>query len=168
LPVHTRSDDLADMSDTAVATIDEPSRAQLARREASKPGRVTGKLRRALDLMVWEGIHDNEAAVRTGMTLSAIRLAFQRPHVRAYLKEQREVLRARECGRNFHTLLEVRDQKRNAMARIKAVQEIERPNEDASAIKHLMPGFVVQIVQINNAPAERSPSPEANAIEHDQ
>lgn len=57
-------------------------------------------------------------------------------------------MRARECGRNFHTLLEVRDQTRNPIARIKAVQEIERPDDNTSAAKGLMPGFVVQIVNV--------------------
>lgn len=138
------------VSDASLTTT-EPTKRQVGRREASTPFKVTGRLKRALMLMVWENRTDNEAAVETGMTLTNIRLAFQRPHVRAYLREQREVLRARECGRNLHTLLEVRDQKANAMARVKAVQEIERPGDNASAIKQFVPGFCVQIVNVQQA-----------------
>lgn len=102
--------------------------------------------------MVWDGLTDNKAALKTGLSLTAIRLAFQRQHVRAYVHEQRQVLQARECGRNFHTLLQVRDQKRNAMARIKAVQAIEQTSENASGSKHMAPGFVVQIINVQPAP----------------
>ncbi len=97
--------------------------------------------------MVWENKADNEAAVKTGMTITAIRLALNRPHVRAYVREQREVLRTREFGRNIHTLIDVRDQKSNQMARVNAVKALEQIGDDepTGAARNRAPGVVIVI-----------------------
>lgn len=121
------------MSDQALSTTDQPTKAQLAHRERSAPLKVTGRLKRALDLMVWENQTDSQAAVKTKMTVTAIRLALRRPHVLAYVRGQREVLLERECGRNIHTLVNVRDQKRNQMARVQAVKALEQMDDQPAA-----------------------------------
>lgn len=144
------------MTDTSVTIIEQPSRQQIARREAATPGKVTGRLKRALDLMVWDNITDNEAAVQTGLTVTAIRLALRRPHVRAHYHSQLEVLRTRESSRTIHTFIEVRDQKSNQMARVaagKALQQLEDQPQGAGA-RSSSPGFVIQIV---NAPGSHMP-----------
>jgi hypothetical protein len=57
--------------------------------------------------MLWENLTDNEAAVKANITVSAIRLGLRRPHVLAYFRGQRQVLREREGPRNDFALIEV-------------------------------------------------------------
>jgi hypothetical protein len=93
-----------------------PSRQKLAAQDRSLPGLVTGKLRRALDAMVWSGARRAEAAKAAGMTDHGLRAAFKRPHVmNAYLREV-EVLRANERARTIHRLAEIRDAANNMPA----------------------------------------------------
>ncbi|HWL06443.1 MAG TPA: hypothetical protein VNQ99_16170 [Xanthobacteraceae bacterium] len=114
----------------------------------SLPGKVTGRLKQAIDLMVWQNLTDNEAAVKVRMTVQAIRYALKRPHVVRYLREQREVMHTRELARNSHTLVDIRDNSKNAMARVAAVRELEqRHDEDAKApAAARTPGIVIQII----------------------
>lgn len=146
------------MSDTALAIADQPTPRQIGRREASKPAKVTGRLKRALDLMVWDAKRDNEAAVETGITISAIRIALKQPHVRAYYREQIEVLRGRESARNIHRAIEIRDAANN-MPAIHAIRYLD--GEDAENARqlnamHRSPGLTVVVVQgaaeVRNAP----------------
>lgn len=97
--------------------------------------------------MVWEGLPDNEAAVKVGITIYAVRLALKLPHVRAYYRGQLEVLRERESARNIHALVEVRDQKTNQMARVQAVKALEQLSDEqqASANTQQLPGLVVVV-----------------------
>lgn len=109
----------------------------------------TGRTKRALDLMVHEGFTDNEAAVKIGITVTAIRLAIQRRGVRAYLNEQREVSRAHACARNIHRLVEIRDAANN-MPALQAVRTLEQLGEaDAIASGNVQraPGVTVIVVQ---------------------
>lgn len=134
----------------ALTITEQPSAAQLARRNAAPPGKVGGRLKRALDIMVFEGTTDNEAAVQTGMTVTAIRLALKRPHVRSYYHAQLDVLRTRESARNLHALIDVRDQKQNHNARVaavKAMENVEQQQAHGSRAQQL-PGFVI-VVQNN-------------------
>src|SRR5215472_83385 len=69
--------------------------------------RIGGRLKQALDLMVWgDGerryLPDNEAAAIAGLNVISIRNALHKPHVLAYYKQQREVLRSRESPANIH------------------------------------------------------------------
>jgi hypothetical protein len=120
-----------------------------ARRENSKPGKVTGRLKRALDHIVYDCMTDNEAAVKTGMHVNAIRLALKRPHVRAYCREQRDVLLEREMARNIHRAVEIRDKADN-MPAVQAIKLLKDWNTDdmpaGSRGSVSVPGLVVQIV----------------------
>jgi len=135
------------MTDTALTAIDPPSRRQAGRREASKPLRVTGRLKRTLDLMTWSPMTDSEACAQTGMRLPALRIALQRPHVRAYYRGQREVLREREGPANIRALVAVRDDTGNAMARVQAVKALESIGDTAAdtAQRVQAPGIVIMI-----------------------
>jgi hypothetical protein len=136
------------------------------RRDRSASGRVTGRLRHALDAMIWENLTDNEAAVKFKISVQAIRLALKRPHVLAYLKQQRQVLHAREFARNSHALIEVRDQKANQMARVAAVRALEQ--SDAQAMPFIgkpAPGFVI-VVNTQGAAPPTPPAPMVRIIEH--
>jgi hypothetical protein len=121
----------------------------------SPPGKVGGRLKQCIDAMVWRNLTDNEAAVEFKMHVTSIRKALKLPHVLRYLKEQREVLHARELARNSHTLIDVRDNSPNGMARIAAVRELERASDEGEQRGAIArsPGFVIVV----NPPAEAMP-----------
>lgn len=103
--------------------------------------------------MVWDGLTDNEAAIKVGMTVTNIRLALKEPHVRVYYREALHVLRTRESARNIHTLAEVRDQKTNQMARVQAVKALEQLDDEVTTRRgsgfSAAPGLIINII---NAP----------------
>jgi len=133
------------MTATTLPTSDQPTRHQLAAIDRSARRKVTGRLKRALDAMVWDNNTDSEAAVIAKMNVLSIRNALQRPHVKAYYLAQREVLRARESARNIHTLINVRDQTSNQMARVQAVKTLEQISDDpiAQSARMTTPGIVI-------------------------
>jgi hypothetical protein len=63
-------------------------------------------------------------------------------------------LRTSERARNFHTLTEVRDQKKNQMARVNAVKAMEQLDDaqQSSRGAQSLPGLQIVIVQ-GGAPA---------------
>jgi hypothetical protein len=145
------------MSDVAIA--EQPTARQIGRREASKPLKVTGRLKQALHLMVWDAQTDNEAAVATGLTIHAIRQALGRPHVRQYLMQQREVLRASLAPRNIHRLREIRDAADNmpAVNAIKVLEQIGDEQQQRGSGASVGAGVVIRIVnQVAALPAQSS------------
>jgi hypothetical protein len=115
----------------------------------SKPDKVMGRLKIALDLMIWRNLTDSEAAVETKMHVTSIRKALKLPHVLRYVREQRQVLLNRELGRNSHVLMQVRDNSPNGMARIAAVRELERVADDEQQRGTMQRAPGVTIVLIN-------------------
>jgi hypothetical protein len=107
--------------------------------------------------MVWQNLTDNEAAAKSKITVTAIRLALRRPHVRAYFREQSDVLREREGPRGIHTLIAVRDQDSNQAARVAAVREMRQVNDEEAAKtgRTSLPGLQIVIVQ-GSTPVIRS------------
>lgn len=98
----------------------------------SKPKalRVGGKLKDALNLIVWEGLAWNEAAAKANFTVAAMRKALERPHVIAYLKAQKQVFRASVSGQNISRLAEIRDRAGNTMAQLGAIKLLEQIDDD--------------------------------------
>lgn len=115
----------------------------------AKALRISPRIRSAIDLMVWDGLTDNKAAVKIGITVTAIRLALKLPHVRAFYRAELEVLRQSESAQNIHALRQVRNQKSNQMARVAAVKALEQLN-DAQGVdgsgQSVRPGVVIQIL----------------------
>lgn len=122
----------------ALATTDKPPKKRM---------QIRGKLQVALDKMIWEGLPFNEAAHAANFNVCAMRKALGRPHVLAYLRAERDVLRASMCPRNIHVLAEVRDQTGNQMARVQAVKALEQLGDEqqASVTKQALPGLVVVV-----------------------
>src|SRR6516162_9024875 len=120
--------------------------------------RIGGRLKQALDLMIWgDGdrryLPDNEAAAKAGLNVLTIRLALQRPHVLAYYREQREVLRARESPANIHRLCEIRDAADN-MPAVNAIRALEQiGDEQINRPNTPTPGISIRIVSLTSAPA---------------
>jgi hypothetical protein len=119
--------------------------------------RVTGKNKTAIDAMVWQGLNRRDAAQSAGLTDHALYTALTKPHVKAYYMAQLDVLRTSERARNIHTLVEVRDQKTNQMARVQAVARLEQIDDEAQVSRgsQALPGLQIVIVQGGNSSVER-------------
>src|SRR6185436_9415778 len=110
--------------------------------------KVTGKLRVAIEAMVFKALPRDKAAAFAGLTEQAVYAALRKPHVCAFYDELLEVLRTSERARNLHTLYEVRDGT-NQMARVQAVRTLERQLQDDDDVpggRQAVPGFVINVV----------------------
>jgi hypothetical protein len=116
-------------------------------RKYERKANVTGVVRTAIEAMVWNGLPRSKAAEKAGISEHGLYKALRKPPVKAFYLSELEVLRSSERARNIHTLIEVRDQKKNQMARVQAVSKLEQlaDEQHAGANKQSLPGLVVQI-----------------------
>jgi hypothetical protein len=70
-----------------------PSRQKLAARDRSLPLKVTGRLKVAIEAMVWQAASRKDAAAIAGMTDHSLRQALRRSHVMHHYLRECEVLR---------------------------------------------------------------------------
>ena len=142
-------------------------RQAIAARDRSAPLKVTGKLKVAIDAMVWEGLTRPDAAKQAGLTDHGVRTAFGKPHVKGYYRQQIEMLRTSELARNIRTYVDVRDNSGNAMARIAAAKALDGQSDQqpVSAVTRA-PGVVVIIQQGGSAPLEPSTQRIAAIADH--
>lgn len=120
------------------------------------------KLRIAIDAIVFDGLALDEAAKTAKCTTRSIRRAFEKPHVLAYLKRRREVLRSSACGSNIHRLTQIRDAADN-MPAVNAIRMLEQLGDEAgmsSAAMRAAPGLTIVVVQAAAAP---TPAPTISA-----
>jgi hypothetical protein len=107
------------------------TRQAIAAKERSGKLTVSGKLKVALDEMLFKGSRRADAAIAAGMTDHGLREAFKKPHVKAYYNAGLEVLRTSERARNISALAKVRDDSENDMAIVsaaKALEQLAEPN----------------------------------------
>ena len=124
-------------------------------RTARKPLQAPPLARKAIELMVWEGHHRDDAAKAAGMLPKSLYNALRKHHVRAYYLAQLEVLRTSERARNIHRLCEIRDAANN-MPAVQAIKTLEALTDDMPAGgggQQRTPGLVIQIVNAPQAPA---------------
>ena len=150
----------------------ELSPQKVAADNRSAPRRVTGKLRIAVEAMVWEGSKRKDAAARAGMTDHGLRSAMRKGHVLAYYRRELGALREGERARNVHRLVELRDQDENRNAAVKAVQVLEQTDPEAvrRAGDGTSPGIVIRIITPAAAPLPPGPrvvGPVVQIIEND-
>jgi hypothetical protein len=88
----------------------------------SRRGTVTGKLKAALDAMVWDGLKRNDAAKAAGLAESSLRFALRKPHVVAYYRAECDALRNSIRARNLHRLDAIADDSKNDMAKVASKQ----------------------------------------------
>lgn len=91
----------------------------------------SGKVRQAIDLMIWQGHHRDDAAKAAGLTPKSLYNAFRKHHVKRYYGSQLEVLRTSARARNFHRLEAIAQQDSNPMAAVGAIKEMERQVSEA-------------------------------------
>jgi len=135
------------MTDTALTTT---ARQAITPKANKPPLRVKGKLRIALKAIVWEGQDIADAARTAGMTGHAVRCALDRPHVLAFIRNEREVLRAYVSAQNIHHARNLRNTSDNDMAKLGAMKLIEQLGTESvarSAGSLTLPGLTIQIIQ---------------------
>lgn len=116
----------------------------------SERGKITGRLRVALDAMIWQGMTRRQAADHAKMSEHSLYSALVKTHVRQWYLRQLDVLRTSERARNIHTLVEVRDDPANKMARVQAVKALEQLDDEVTARRgsgfSASPGLVINIL----------------------
>jgi hypothetical protein len=155
-----------------------PTRQAAAIEGRSRRGAVTGKLKTAIDIMVWEGLKRADAAEKAGLADASLRFAFRKPHVLQYHAAELAALRTSVRARNVHRLDGIADTSKNDMARVAAVKAMEnianQADEKQRPGAQLLPGLQIVIVNGTTAPrvigTEPFPAPAAllpRTIDHD-
>jgi hypothetical protein len=131
-------------------------------RQLRTPG---AKVRVAIDLMVWQGHHCDEAAKLAEMNPESLYNAFRKHHVRAYYLAELGVPRESARARTFHRLEALRDQDENKAAAVKACQVLEQVGAQAAearSTQQQVPGLVI-VVQNALPRLERRPRPQSKS-----
>jgi hypothetical protein len=130
---------------------------------APAPSDLRGRTRRAVDLMVWQGVPRDQAAAQSGMKAKSLCDAFRLPSVKAYYMAQLQVLRDSERSRNIHRLVQIRDAANNmpAVQAIKALEQLDDIQSNTQSMQRA-PGLQIVIQTVSPAlPAS------AAVIEHE-
>jgi hypothetical protein len=138
----------------------------MTRQAAAIPGRsrrgaVTGKLKTAIDLMIWSGEKRAVAAEQAGLADSSLRFAMRKLHVMAYYNSELAALRLSLRARNLHRLDSIADSSRNDQARVASIKVLEQiADTDAQHNRpgdNPRPGVVIVIQQPSTPAAGNSP-----------
>jgi hypothetical protein len=140
-----------------------PTRQAAAIEGRSRRGAVTGKLKTALDLMVWDNLKRKDAAERAGLADASLRFAFRKPHVMAYYHAGLAALRNNLRAKNVHRLDTIADDSKNDMARVAAVKALELISDQADERGPrggvTVPGLQIVIVNGTSTPKIIGPAP---------
>lgn len=128
---------------------------QHERAKEPKQVRITGRIKRVIDLMVHEGQRRAEAAKTVGITDEAVRQALLKPQVLAYLNHQKGVLRTSAMARTIHVVDGLLDAESEAV-RLNAVQYLEPPISK-SEITHTHQGHIQGLTIVFAAPSDAAP-----------
>ena len=123
----------------------------LARKKAP-PTRITTRVKRAVEHIVETGAAYNEAAAHVGMSTYRLRLALDKPHVIAFMRNRLHVSRELRSPKNFHRLCEIADAENNmpAVNAIKALEQLS--DEQTNKPNTASPGVTIRIVNIAAQP----------------
>jgi hypothetical protein len=113
---------MTDDTDKPTTELTQQQRAAVGRTTRSG---VSGRLRAALDDMIEQGTPWEQAAVKSNLTVRAMRLALKRPAVIRYLRDARRVWLSSATGQNLHAMARVRDQDNNQAAAVQAARSLE-------------------------------------------
>jgi hypothetical protein len=108
-----------------------PTRQAAAVEGRSKPLAVTGKLRTALEAMIWQGLNRTQAAKLAGLNDHSVRCALRKTHVLSFYHAELAALRTSLRARNTHVLAGITEESDNDAARVKAVQVLEGMSDQA-------------------------------------
>jgi hypothetical protein len=159
------------MSDNPVPTTLTRQAAAIEGR--SRRGAVTGKLRTALEAMVWEGLERKVAADRAGLADASVRFALRKPHVLQFYSAELAALRTSLRAKNVHRLDGIADKSANDMAKVAAIKTMEAIADQAEEKQRpgvaMLPGLQIVIVNGTSAPKVIGPAPATSpqTIEHE-
>lgn len=137
-----------------------PTRQAAAIPGRSRRGEVSGKLKIALDLMVWDNLKRKDAAARAGLADASLRFAFRKRHVMAYYRAELAALRENLRASNLHRLDSIASDSKNDMAKVGAIKALELITEQAeqagrgAAAVQTVPGLQIVIIHREAAPGE--------------
>src|SRR5262249_40372178 len=98
-------------------------------RNPRAPGRAA---REAIDLMTWQGISRDAAAIAVGMKPKSLANSLRKPQTKQYYAEQLQVLRTSGRARRIHRLEALAEQDRNLAAAPNAIALLERIDQEAA------------------------------------
>ena len=140
--------------------------------ERSRPLQVTGRLRAAIDAMVWRGLTRDQAAEAAGIKPHSLYCAFKKSHVLAHYRGELGALRESTRARNFHRLDAIAETSGNDMAKVSAIRGMEQIDHDERTrpLGNVSCGVTIRIVQpapgsISSAPDVIDVAP-SHTIEH--
>ena len=136
----------------------KPTRQAAAIAGRSAPGKVTGKLKLAIEAMIWSGACRADAAKVSGLTDHSLRAALKKPHVKAVYLAELEGLRLSARARAFHRLVELSEQNDNRGAAGAAVRTMVLEGQDEAQrgfSATATPGLIIRIV--TNDPVKVAP-----------
>jgi hypothetical protein len=148
----------------------KPTRQKIAARGRSAPGRVTGKVKAAIDAMVWLGLPRDQAAVRAGLVPHSLYCALRKRHVIQASNLECETLRASGRARRIHRLEELSEQNSNMQAAVNANRALENMGDDAAATAGTVQraGMLIVVVDATGRPLPEQPmQPAPRVIEND-
>jgi hypothetical protein len=124
-----------------------PTRQSEAIDGRSAPLKVTGKLKTAIEQMVWHGARRAEAAEKAGLKDHSLRAALRKTHVMAHYHAELGVLRESTRAKNFHRLDGIAEDSPNAMAKVAAIKVMEAISEPLASVAQGQPlaGYVIDI-----------------------
>jgi hypothetical protein len=139
------------MSSQDIAIADN---SKLAKPRTAPPSRVSPKIKQAIEHMVADGLPWNDAAVKVGITTRTMRLALDRPHVLAYLRQCKQVLREAASAANITRLTQIRDAADN-MPAVNAIKVLEQIGDEQPGQRNAghSTGLTIRLVQINASAA---------------
>lgn len=145
-----------------------PTRQAIAAKDRSSPLKVTGRLRHAVELMIWQGHSRDEAAAAAGLKPKSLYNAFRKHHVRAFFRAELGALRESAHAKNFHHLEKIAAESANDMARVSAIKTmsaIAESEEHASTGGRItQPGMTILIVQPAAIPPAIDVTPERDPV----
>jgi hypothetical protein len=148
----------------------KPTPQKIAARNRSAPGRVSGRLKAALEFMVWRGDNRRDAAAAAGLEDDSLRRALKKRHVMAAYLAECEILRKSGRARRIHRLEELSEQNSNMQAAVNANRALENMGDDAAATAGIgqRAGMLIVVVDATGRPLPVQPmQPAPRVIEND-
>lgn len=128
-----------------------------------RPVRISTRVKRAIDHMVFEGLKRAAAAEKAGLTDNALYIALRKTDVLAYLNMQQQVLRTSAAARSIARVDNLADDSQSDHVKLEAnkfllgiegVSPITK-SENTSIIKNMTPGLTVNFIM--GAPQQDDP-----------
>lgn len=130
----------------------------LTKTRPDKRTRITGRLKVALDLMVWgdqtgKPLDYTEAGRTVNISARSMRRSLERPLVRQYLYQQGQVFRASLTPRSLWHLDQISAQRVNMNAAVAACRTVLGQEEQSRSDPSVSPRLTIVIRQPDVAPA---------------